>query len=211
MKYHKLVENAEKPKGFWGRLMIRSMNKGHHELTDWGLSFVEVKNGDRVLDVGCGGGRTVSKLCDMVGCGKVYGIDYSPLCVEKSKKLNRKNVLCKRAAITQASVSELPFESDGFDLVTAVETYYFWQDKVSDLREILRTLKPSGKLLLVFEMLYDPAQPDKWMAVEKRLGIKAVSAEEIENALTQAGFVNIHTNTKKGTSWLCAVCEKGSV
>ena len=34
MKYHKLTENAEKPQGFWGRLMIRSMNKGHSELTD---------------------------------------------------------------------------------------------------------------------------------------------------------------------------------
>ena len=99
MKYHKLTENAVKPEGFWGKLMIRSMNKGHHELTDWALGYVAVENGFRVLDVGCGGGKTVSKLCDRVGSGKVYGVDYSALCVEKSAKYNRKNVLCGKAEI----------------------------------------------------------------------------------------------------------------
>ena len=86
-KYHKLTENAVKPAGFWGKLMIRSMNKGHHALTDWALEHVSVQNGFRVLDVGCGGGKTVGKLCSMVGSGKVYGVDYSELCVKKSEKL----------------------------------------------------------------------------------------------------------------------------
>ena len=40
MKYHKLVENAVKPEGFWGKLMIRSMNRGHSELTDWALGYL---------------------------------------------------------------------------------------------------------------------------------------------------------------------------
>lgn len=211
MKYHKLVENAVKPDGFWGKLMIRSMNKGHHELTDWALSFIDINNGDVVLDAGCGGGRTVSKLCGLVGSGKAYGIDYSELCVKKAEKLNSKNILCKKAVITQASVSDLPFENDKFDKVTAVETYYFWPDKLNDLIEVKRVLKPGGKLLLVFEMLYDKNNPDKWSAVEKRLSIKAVTENGIRDMLQNAGYVNINTYTKEGTSWLCAVCEKENV
>ena len=140
MKYHKLTENAVKPDGFWGRLMIRSMNKGHHELTDWALTHFPIQSNSVVLDVGCGGGRTVSKLCEMVGGGKVYGVDYSELCVKKAEKLNHKNVLCEKAVIRQASVSSLPFEDEKFDAVTAVETYYFWPDKLGDLKEIARTL-----------------------------------------------------------------------
>ncbi len=174
MKYHKLTENAVKPEGFWGKLMIRSMNKGHHELTDWALGYVPVgyvpvENGFRVLDVGCGGGKTVSKLCDRVGSGKVYGIDYSALCVQKSVKYNRKNVLCGKAEIRQAGVSELPFDTGSFDLVTAVETYYFWPDKLHDLMEILRG---------------------------------------IHEMLLRAGYQNIRTHVKSGTTWLCAVAEK---
>ena len=208
MKYHKLVENAEKPDGFWGKLMIRSMNKGHSELTDWALCHINIKHGDHVLDVGCGGGRTVSKLCEMVGNGKVYGIDYSDLCIKKAEKLNHKSVLCGKVKLQKAPVSALPFDSDKFDLVTAVETYYFWPDKLNDLREIWRVLKPGGKIMLVFEMLKDKNDPEKWSKVEERLNIESVSREDIDGMLERAGYLNIRTFVKSGTTWLCAVAEK---
>ena len=207
-KYHKLTENAVKPAGFWGKLMIRSMNKGHHALTDWALEHVSVQNGFRVLDVGCGGGKTVGKLCSMVGSGKVYGVDYSELCVKKSEKFNHKNVLCGKANIIQASVSALPFEENTFDLVTAVETYYFWPDKLNDLLEIRRTLRQGGKLLLVFEMLKTREDPDRWREVEQRLNIEAVSREDITDILLRAGYQNIRSFTRSGTTWLCVTAEK---
>ena len=208
MKYHKLVENAVKPEGFWGKLMIRSMNKGHSDLTDWALCHIDIKSGDYVLDAGCGGGKTVSKLANMVGSGKVYGIDYSDLCIKKAEKLNHKNVLCGKVKLSQASVSSLPFEDSKFDFVTAVETYYFWPDKLNDLKEISRVIKPGGKLLLVFEMLKDENEPEKWKKVEERLGIEAVSREGIYEMLDRAGYLNIRTYVKSGTTWLCAVAEK---
>ena len=208
MKYHKLVENAEKPDGFWGKLMIRSMNKGHSELTDWALCHVNIKPGDYVLDVGCGGGKTVGKLSDMVGNGKVYGIDYSDLCIKKAEKLNHKNVLCGKVKLQKATVAALPFDSEKFDLVTAVETYYFWPDKLNDLREIWRVLKPGGRIMLVFEMLKDKNDPEKWSKVEERLNIEAVSREDIDAMLERAGFLSIRTYVKSGTTWLCAVAVK---
>ncbi len=208
MKYHKLVENAVKPDGFWGKMMIKSMNKNHSELTDWALTHVKIERNHNVLDVGCGGGRTVSKLCTKVGNGKVFGIDYSELCVEKSKKLNKNNIMCDKATILHASVSNLPFESEKFDLVTAVETFYFWNDKLNDLKEILRVMKSGGKLMLVFEMLKTDSEPDKWDKIEKRLNIEAVTREGITDILLHAGYQNIRTYTKTGTSWLCATAEK---
>ena len=208
MKYHKLTENAAKPNGFWGELMIKAMNKGHSALTDWALDHISIPSNGTLLDIGCGGGNTVDKLCMAVGNGKVYGIDYSELCVKKSKKLNHKNILCSKAEILQASVSELPFEDEKFDVVTAVETYYFWQDKLGDLKEIYRVLKSGGKILLVFEMLKTKDAPDKWKPVEERLNISAVSKEEIHEILLRTGYQNIQTHTKSGTSWLCAVAEK---
>ena len=208
MKYHKLVENAEKPDGFWGKLMIRSMNKGHSELTDWALCHIKTEPGDYVLDVGCGGGKTVGKLSNMVGNGKVYGIDYSDLCIKKAEKLNHKNVLCGKVKLQKATVSALPFDSEKFDLVTAVETYYFWPDKLNDLREIWRVIKPGGRIMLVFEMLKDKNDPERWSKVEERLNIEAVSREDIDAMLERAGFLSIRTYVKSGTTWLCAVAVK---
>lgn len=208
MKYHKLVENAGNPTGFWGNLMIKSMNKGHSQLTDWALCHVKIEHNDTLLDIGCGGGRTVDKLCNMVSNGKVFGVDYSELCVKNSQKLNQKNILCGKASIQQASVSELPFDSNKFNVITAVETYYFWPDKLNDLKEIYRVLAPGGKLLLVFEMLKTNEEPNKWEKVEKMLDIEAVSKDSITEILLRAGYQNIRTYTKSGTSWLCATGEK---
>lgn len=208
MKYHKLVENAKKPSGFWGKLMIRSMNKGHGELTDWALCHVTVQPDDVILDVGCGGGKTVDKLCKRISNGKVYGVDYSELCVKKSESLNHKNVICGKARILQASVSELPFEDNKFNLVTAIETYYFWPDKPGDLKEIFRALAPGGRLMLAFEMVRDSENPDKWKSVEDRLGIKAVYPEELKKELSSAGFGEIKLFSNGEKDWLCAVAQK---
>lgn len=208
MKYHKLVENAGRPQGFWGKMMIKSMNKGHSELTDWALVHLEIKRNYNALDVGCGGGKTVSKLCQRIGNGKVYGIDYSELCVEKSKKLNKNNIMCGKASILQSSVSSLPFEDNKFDVITAVETYYFWPDKLNDLKEVYRVLKSGGKLLLVFEMVKSEEEPNKWDKVEKSLGIEAVSKDGIFDILLHAGYQNIRTYSKSSTGWLCVTAEK---
>lgn len=207
MKYHKLVENARKPKGFWGKLMINSMNKGHSELTDWALEILNIKNGDAVLDLGCGGGKTVYKLCKLTD-GKVSGIDYSELCVKNARKLNQSNIRIGKAEILQASVSSLPFDDSCFDKIIAVETYYFWPDKLNDLKEALRVLKRGGKIMLVFEMLEDKENPGKWSAVESKLGIKAVSAGGIAEALAQAGFTEIETYINQEHDWLCASARK---
>ena len=69
-------------------------------------------------------------------------------------------------------------------------------------------MKCGGRLLLVFEMLADPEDPDKWKAVEKRLNIEAVTREGIEEMLDRAGYQNIRTYVRSGTTWLCATAEK---
>lgn len=208
MKYYKLVLNARNPKGFWGKLMIRSMNRGHYGVTGWGLEHIAIEEDFDILDVGCGGGKTVYRLSKSAPKGTVRGIDYSELAVKKSEKFNKKAIKSGRVQIDWGSVSQMPYEDNFFDLVTAVETYYFWPDKINDLKEIYRVLKPKGRLLLVFEMCKTDSDPDKWQEVEALAEIKAVSREEIGEKLSKAGYKNIKTYLKEGTTWLCAVGEK---
>ena len=60
----------------------------HSKLTDWGLKHVSIESGYTILDVGCGGGRTVNKLAAIATQGKVYGVDYSDASVAATKKTN---------------------------------------------------------------------------------------------------------------------------
>jgi len=116
------------------------MNARHSKVTDWGLGHVAVGKGDTILDVGCGGGRTVSKLAAIASEGKVYGVDYSEESVVASKRTNARGIDAGRVEIRQGSVSQLPFPDGMFDLVTGVETHFWWPDLPGDMREVFRVL-----------------------------------------------------------------------
>ena len=82
------VTQCQKPTGWLGRLMLRNMNSRHSKVTDWGLSQVAVEKHFTILDIGCGGGRTVSKLAALASEGKVYRLDYSAASVAVASKLS---------------------------------------------------------------------------------------------------------------------------
>ena len=89
--------NTRKPKGFLGKIMINKMNKGHANLSNWGLSHLKNIKPSQIADLGCGGGINVSKLINLYPNAKVTGFDYSSVSVKESKKVNSnaiKNGFC---------------------------------------------------------------------------------------------------------------------
>jgi ubiquinone/menaquinone biosynthesis C-methylase UbiE len=185
------------------------MNARHSKVTDWGLSYISVQEHATVLDVGCGGGRTVSKLASIVGSGKVYGVDHSQDSVAVARRINRKWIDLSRVEIREGSVSQLPFPQDRFDLVTAVETHFWWSDLPGDMREVLRVLKPGGMLLIVAEV-YGGAQTKLAGMVEKYLplsGMKLLTVDQHRELFANAGYADIQVITDPGHGWICC---KGS-
>ena len=84
----KRMSQYQKPRGWLGRFVLWQMNSRHSKLTDWGLSHVSIAENYTILDVGCGGGRTLSKLGAAAKQGKVYGVDHSEESVAASKRTN---------------------------------------------------------------------------------------------------------------------------
>ena len=140
-------ENTRKPVGLGGKLMVVMMNLGHSPVARWGLRFLELTLDAKVLDCGCGGGANIKRLLKKCPEGIVKGIDYSPVSVEKTKKINETAIAEGRCAVLRASVAELPFKSEQFDAVTAFETVYFWPDLPQCFREVYRVLKEDGVLI----------------------------------------------------------------
>ncbi|HKR86459.1 MAG TPA: class I SAM-dependent methyltransferase, partial [Terriglobales bacterium] len=128
------------------------MNSRHSDVTDWGLHQISIGQSYTILDVGCGGGRTLSKLADRAQQGKVYGIDYSEESVAASKRTNARWVAMGRVEVLHGSVSQLPFSDGTFDLVTAVETHFWWPNLPTDMQEIFRVLKTGGHCIIIAEV-----------------------------------------------------------
>ena len=79
-------ENTRKPVGFGGKIMVAMMNFGHSAMAEWGLSFLQPAPDAMVLDCGCGGGANIKTLLKLCPNGKVHGIDYSAISVEKRER-----------------------------------------------------------------------------------------------------------------------------
>lgn len=198
-------ENTRKPTGFGGRLMVAMMNIGHRALADWGLRFLPLAENADVLDCGCGGGANLRLMLKKCPTGKVCGIDYSPVSVEKSRKLNQTAVSAGRCEVLQASVQALPFDDAQFDVVTAFETVYFWGDLPACFREVGRVLKPGGTFFLCNESDGDHAQDEKW--TEKIPGMTIYKDTQLKAMLEQVGFRQVETH-KNGKGWLCVTARK---
>jgi ubiquinone/menaquinone biosynthesis C-methylase UbiE len=200
-----MANQCKKPQGWLGRLMLRNMNARHSKLTDWGLSHIQVHPAGTILDIGCGGGRTIAKLAAHASEGKIFGIDHSEASVATSTRTNAALIRAGRIEIRQGSVSELPYPDATFNLATAVETHFFWPNLSGDVREIHRVLKPGGTLVLIAEIYRGAPTPVSRLA-EKYLpisGIKLLTVDEHHQLLEQAGFSSVKVDTNPSRGWIC--------
>jgi ubiquinone/menaquinone biosynthesis C-methylase UbiE len=187
------------------------MNARHSKVTDWGLSHTRVEKHFTILDIGCGGGRTVSKLAATATEGKIYGIDYSSASVAHARKTNTHWIQIGRVEIQAGSVSQLPFGAGTFDLVVAVETHFWWPDLPADFREVLRVVKPGGTFAIIAEV-YRGAESRTAKLVEKYLpvtGMRFLSSDEHRHLLTDAGYKDVQITVDPGKGWIFAGGKKG--
>jgi ubiquinone/menaquinone biosynthesis C-methylase UbiE len=186
------------------------MNSRHSKVTDWGLSHIAIDKRDTVLDVGCGGGRTVNKLAAIASQGKVYGVDFSGASVAFASRINKQWIDTGRVEIREASVSQLPFSEHVFDLVVAVETHFWWPDLSADMRELLRVLKPGGALIIIAEV-YKGANTVTAKLAEKYAllsGMKLLTANEHRELFANAGYSDIQIIEEPGKGWICGIGKK---
>lgn len=184
------------------------MNVSHSSLTDWGLKQVTIEKKFSVLDIGCGGGRTIQKLANIATEGRVYGVDYASGSIAVSRSKNASLIKSGRVEIHEGSVSQLPFPDSMFDLALAVETQYYWPDLVNDMKEVRRVLKPGGRLVVIAET-YKGGRLDKLTApAMKLLKSSHLSADDQRELFLSAGYDEVQIIEEKKRGWICAIGRK---
>lgn len=159
-----------------------TLRPGGFTLTEEAVRFCALSKRDRILDVGCGMGATVSYLYHAYGI-KSVGIDPSETLLEKARERN------PFASFVQGYGHALPFEDETFSCVFAECTLSLMHDLEGSLEEIYRVLEHGGWFVLNDVYAKNPKAlkaMDHFSMTSCMRGMHDLSA--LEQALRRTGF-----------------------
>lgn len=176
-----------RPTGLGGRAagLLMAHRSSNRRRNAWAVSLLDVRQDDRVLEIGFGPGLAIRELARLAAEGYVCGIDHSELMLRRAKRLNAEGLRRGVVDLRLAPVEDLPNFDEPFDKVLAVNAMVFWREPVSRLEEIRRLLR-SGGLIAVAHQPRGPGASD---------GASAAKGREMEAALSLAGFSEVRLET----------------
>jgi SAM-dependent methyltransferase len=160
-------------------------------------AFASLKPGETVVDLGCGGGLDVFLAAKKVGpTGKAIGIDMTP----EMLALARRNAEQADGGKTvgnvefhQATIDKLPLADASADCVISNCVINLAPDKQAVFCEIVRVLKPGGRLAVSDIALKKPLPPEMGNDLMAYVGCVAgaIPIEQYRRQLIEAGFAEV--------------------
>lgn len=107
------------------------------------LARLDLKPGDHLLDLGCGGGVIAAYISERTGA-KVTGLDYAASAIAEAKARTRDQ--SARLTFLQADMNELDLPAQSFDAAISLDTLYWVADLADTLSRVVRAIKPGGQI-----------------------------------------------------------------
>ncbi len=147
-----------------------------------------LKDGNEILDVGCGTGKFSFKMHNFNKNLKVHGMDLSEVMINKAKA----KIVDHNIDFRVGDVENLPYEANSFNVITCSNSFHHYPNQRGALIEMNRVLKDGGKVMII-----DGSRDTFWGSmifnvveyVEKN--VYHIYGNEFKELLQSVGYVNI--------------------
>lgn len=180
--WHELGRQLRHPSGGKGRWVGRLMSVVNRQPNMLALKALQVSVSDSVLELGVGSGWALRRLARLARRGRVWGIDQSVGMLRLASRQPRSSA--GQAAVARARFDSLPFPSETFERLLAVNVAYFFDRDGRDLREAYRVLRPGGRMVIYVS---DRATLAKWPFAGEDTH-RSYDADGLVRAIQAGGF-----------------------
>lgn len=195
-----LSDQLREPRGWKARYIWWEMDRANASWLDWMEPFLDVKEGDQLLEIWYGTGKMIERLLDNYSETKVSGIDISDAMKALTTKNNQWHIGSGRLVLKSGTSEKMPFEDELFDAVYTSNVIYFWSDLGMTFQELFRVTKQGWRTVLYF--IDPPAKANRW-AIRHDL-------DTIEDTLESVWFwsVEIHKEDLGKVDRVCFVATR---
>jgi arsenite methyltransferase len=174
------------------------MERHHVPITEPVLRMMDLRPGERVLDLGCGAGWATRMLARLVAAektngakdGLVVGLDIADEMIRRAQETSRD---FRNIRYLTGSAEQIPWQSGFFDKVLSVESFYYYPNQDRALEELRRVMAPGGRLFILINLYSDNHYSLRWVQ-ELKVAVHARSEAEYVKLLTAHGFENVQAH-----------------
>src|SRR5215469_12619518 len=125
------------------------MEAHHISITEQTMALMDLKPGDRVLDLGWASRLMAKEVANGDTPGQVVGIDVAD---EMIRRARAGSVDFDNLMFVVGSAQQIPWEENFFDKVLSVESFYYYADQERALAELFRVMAPKGRLYILINL-----------------------------------------------------------
>ena len=165
------------------------MEDGHGDVVKQVIEAMNIKPGEKVLDLGCGNGWATRLLAQTNAGVQAIGIDCSPQMIARADELHSFTI---RARYDLGDFEALDFSDEHFERAFSMEALYYAGNLEKTLSEIHRVLKPGGIADIVIDHYSESPATADWGEI-MGLELHYMGEADWKKAFENAGFTGVET------------------
>ncbi|OBI84155.1 SAM-dependent methyltransferase [Mycobacterium asiaticum] len=180
-----LARQLGEPTGFAGRVVGHLLNRGNRSVVTAAVAATGCGPAAEVADIGFGGGVGLGILLDR-GVAVVHGVEMSETMLTEAKRRFSDSIAHGRLRLYSGRMESLPLADSALDAIISTNTIYFVPDLAAAMSELVRVLRPGGRLVLG---VGDPSQMSRMPFT--RHGFRLRPIDDLVPVIREAGFGQI--------------------